>query len=491
MALLKRFTASAIVVLALALAISPLVVSAQDLSQTFTTGDGTVTFQYPGDWVAQEFFGTVLLGSSQTAADAFFEGEDLQSGRAAVVMLTPASVVENLGISGDTVASPEDLLTVLIGDLTGPTSAIEMLSLGGKPAARTAGEDQGEALVVFAIDFGEGGIGLVVQITLPGEEEDFEATTRAIIETMQASKLAEPVETGTVVWQQLSQIDSEADFGESVTTIEKVVVGPDDTIYVLDAFAGVYIFDADGNATGHIANDESFGSMSALALAADGTLWSVDYMGAITQFDTTGAMLSSFELGETAELAYFGVDLTMGPDGNLYMLNPREVDEGAVGEVLVFSPAGELLRRFDIGTDEYFYEASLAFGPDGNLYVAEYFGESGVKVFDNEGNLLREGIGSSQLYTMSSIAVAPDGSIYVTVPDSPIYHFANDGTLLGRFGQSQFMVDEIDFDAETLPPMAEGVFYQIGGLGVLSNGDIVVGDTNEDWWQITRINFAE
>lgn len=491
MALLKRFTTSAIVVLALALAISPLAVSAQDLSQTFTTGDGTVTFQYPGDWVAQEFFGTVLLGSSQTAADLFFEGDDLSSGQAVVAMLTPASVVENLGMSGDAAASPEDLLSLFIGDMESSTSGIETLSLGGRPAARTTGEDMGEALVAFAVDFGEGGMALIVQVTLPGEEGDFEGTTRAIIETMQASKLAEPVETGTVVWQQLNQIDSEAEFGQDVTTIEKVVVGPDDTIYVLDAFAGVYVFDADGNAQGRIMNQITFGSMSAMALAADGTLWTVDYMGTFTQFDTTGTTLSSFELGETAELAYFGVDLAAGPDGNLYMLNPREVDEGAVGEVLVFSTAGELLRRFDIGTDDYFYEASLTFGPDGNLYVAEYFGESGVKVFDSEGNLLRQGIGSSQLYTMSSIAVAPDGSIFVTVPDSPIYHFASDGTLLGRFGQSQFMVDEIDFTAETLPPMGEGIFYQIGGVGVLSNGDIVVGDTNEDWWQLTRINFAE
>mgnify|MGYP000160518085 CR=1 FL=1 len=42
-----------------------------------------------------------------------------------------------------------------------------------------------------------------------------------------------------------------------------------------------------------------------------------------------------------------------------------------------------------------------------------------------------------------------------------------------------------------LPAMQAGVFYNIGGMALLSSGDLVVADANPSWWQLVRINFSE
>lgn len=485
-----RIGALSIVILALALVAGPFTALAQDLTQSFTSADGTFSFQYPGDWTAQEVFGTIILANSEAASNAFMQGGELESGQAVVLVLPPSAVAATLGVSG--IASPEEMISVVIGDVVEGFSEAELLTIGDKPALRTVGDDQGQTLIVFAVDFGDGGVGAIVQGTVPGEESELEATTRAMIATMEATELVAPAETGTVVWQQLREIDLEATPGEGYSSVDNVVVGPDDTIYVLDSFVGVHVFDVDGNEQGLIVPDSLQGGMEALAIDADGALWTVDYLGPVIQFNSEGETLSSFDASAITELAYFGIDLAVGPDGNLYMLNPRtDENEQEVGEVLVLTPGGELLNSFEIGIDEYFYEAKIKFGPDGNLYVAEYFGENGLKIFDSAGDLVSEGIGVSQVYGMSGLALAADGSIYIAQPDSPIYHFSNEGVLLGLFGDAQYMVQDLDYDAETLPPMDPGAFYSIGDMGVLSNGDVVVADTNQSWWHLTRIHFAE
>lgn len=486
-----RIATIGVLVLILTLVAVPFTAQAQDLTETFTTADGSLTLNYPSGWTAEEFLGTVLLANSEAATAVFTEGSAVQPGQVVVAVLTPESVAQNLAGSAEEVTSPEGLLTVFLSDTVTTYSEIETETLGGKPVARASATENEELLLAYAIEFESGVFGLVAQITVAGEEGEFEPTLRAVIESMQASAPAEPAESGAVVWQQLFKIEEDSEPGEGYNTVEKIIVGADDTIYVLDSFIGIHVFDADGNKQGVLMPEGMFGSMSALTMDADGNLWTIDFMGTMTQFDTTGAVLTSFDTSETLEMAFFGIELAAGPDGNLYLLNPRDDEEQAVAEIFVFTPAGELLRQFEIGTDEYFYEASLTFGPDGNLYVAEAFGLDGIKVFDLQGNLVREGIGVSQLYNMAGIAVGPDGSIYTAISDSPIFHFAADGMVLGRFGQSQFVAQEIDFEAEELPAMEAGVFYDIGGMALLSNGDLIVGDANPTWWQLTRISFGE
>lgn len=77
------------------------------------------------------------------------------------------------------------------------------------------------------------------------------------------------------------------------------------------------------------------------------------------------------------------------------------------------------------------------------------------------------------------------------MPQSPIYHFAPDGTLLGRFGESQYALGEIDLGQEDFPAFEPGQFFEIRGLAVLSDGDVVVVDNNPSFVQVVRIRFGE
>ena len=162
-----------------------------------------------------------------------------------------------------------------------------------------------------------------------------------------------------------------------------------------------------------------------------------------------------------------------------------------IGLVSVVDQAGQLVRSFEVGRGDFYYDAYIAFGPDGSLYVADATGQSGVQVFDVEGNLLREGIGATVLYAgPSALTVAPDGSIYVAAALGTIYHFGSDGTLLGRFGESQFNLT-LELDMEEFPVFEPGQFYQITGLAALSDGDVIVTDYNPGWVQIVRLSFDQ
>lgn len=481
--------------------VSPLTTFAQDLSQTFTSMDGTFTFQYPAEWVGEDFGGTLLIGNSDAAIDAFMGGVSMPAGQVLLVILTPTEVGDTAG--NDAAA----VLSTFLDDMAqGAGGGIQTDTLGGKPVAFSSGAEEGQMLVVYAVDFGANGFALTVQITAPGEEGDFVPTTRAIIETMAADNSAFPQEAvpdeaelsggadgvavtgGTVVWQRIYDIDPAGQ--SAIMFADDLVVGPDDAIYVLDSAAGIHVFSADGDYLRLITPDAGYGTLIAFDMADDGTLWAADFYGEITRFDSEGTVLGSFELPDSVEIAFFNVDLAVGPDGNLYLLNPRAEGDVSLGEVLVFTPAGDLVNTFVIGEEDY-YTASITFGSDGLLYVAESFGEQGIQVFDANGIQQREGIGMAELYTIADIAVGADGSIYTGLTDGPLYHYASDGTLLNTFGESLWMQDDFDFDAEVIPHPAPGVFYNVGAVGVLSNGDVVAADTSLDWWQLVRFSFAE
>ncbi len=498
---MMRSRLTAILVMLLVLAILPPVALAQGpLTETYTSADGTFSFNYPEGWATEELVGTILLADSQETMEAFFQTGVVVSGQVYGVILTPGALAEELGwseIPAD--LDPATLLRDYMADL-GEESFGEPESLvaGDIPIARATGEVDGQEADVYAIDLGPSGVAMAVLATVPGELEQYDALMLAMIGSIEAKPLTLPTETAGIVWQQLADIVDDPTSGEGYGDVIGLAVGADDTIYVADSMAGVHVYSSDGTAQRMITAEPLLGYLIGFAVAPDGTLWIVDFMGTAYNLDAEGNVLGSFDMSSQIEIAYFGTVLAVAPDGNLYFLNPKDAEEttgdagGAVtGEVAVFSPDGTLLNSFVVGTDEYFYSGAMAFGPDGNLYVAESFTGAGVKVFDAQGNPISEGMGGGTVYSANAVAVAPDGSVYVAAPDSPIYHFAADGTLLGRFGDSQFAVEEIDFESEDFPVFAPGSFYEIAGMGVLSNGDIIIADSNPSYVQLVRIAFGE
>src|SRR5690606_11228701 len=95
------FRLTSIVCLVAVLLALPLAALAQDLTETYTTLDGTLTFNYPGGWVTQEEFGSILLANSQETLDALMEGAgEMSAGQAAIVVLPPAALEAQFGMIG-------------------------------------------------------------------------------------------------------------------------------------------------------------------------------------------------------------------------------------------------------------------------------------------------------------------------------------------------------------------------------------------------------
>ncbi len=470
---------------------------AQDGTQTFMSDDGTLSFEYPADWIAEDFFGVILLANSEDTFNAIMgDAKQIAPGQVLILAVTPDNLAENAdSFSFTPDLSLEDLAVVYATNVIGieNVGTPETATLGAYPVAHLDVSDEEGDVALYTIDFGDGKIGLLALLTATGERADYLSVAENIIAAMTYQAPPEATETAALVWQQVQPVDYEADDG--YIGADAIVIGPDDTIYVLDSSVGIRVFNADGEPQSIIIPGDPFFKVAAFDLAPDGTFWGMDYWGTVGNFDADGTVLSSFDVTTTeiGEVAFAGLHLLVGPDGNLYILNPQNQDDDiALGVFYTVTPEGEVLGSFGLGTQDYSFDSYVDFGPDGNLYMISTYDNTGIAVYDTEGNMLREGVGRNVLqsaYFVGGLAVGEDGSIYTADSNSPVYHLANDGTLLGEFGQSYY--DQEGTETDEAPQFPEGTFASISAVGVLSNGDMVVGDTTSNWWQLVRVNFSE
>ncbi len=467
---------------------------AQDGPQMFTSDDGTLVFEYPAGWLAEEYFGTILLANSEATFEAMMdEADQIAPGQALIVVMTPQSLMEDgaaYGLSADMsleeMASAYATNVIQLENVDAPQSG----TLGAHAIARLdAQADQGE-VTLYSVGLDDGHIGLAVLLTASGERDEYIQAVENVVSTMAYQAPPEATETATLVWQQVFPIDFEDE--DSYYWVDDIAIGSDDTIYVLDSNVGIRVFNADGEPQNIIVPDDPFWGLAAFDLADDGTFWGIDSWGTVGHFDAEGAVLSSFDATATeiGEVAFVGLRLLVGPDGNLYIVNPHDIDdETAMGMLYVVTPEGEVLQSIELGTEDYSFEAYLAFGPDGNLYMIPVYDNRGINVYDPSGNLLTEGLGEDALsftFSIGGLAVGADGSIYVA-DFKTIYHLSETGELLGKFGQNYYNTPESDDEL----PFPEGTFADISALGVLSNGDVIVGDSSISWWQLVRISFSQ
>lgn len=134
---------------------------------------------------------------------------------------------------------------------------------------------------------------------------------------------------------------------------------------------------------------------SAVALA-DGTVYVNDFGNhRVVKLSADGKVLLSFgRLGENSNQLYRSWDLTIGPDGNLYLCNFVEADSDLKNDqIKVFTPDGKFVReigRLDYteGDDQSPHKPyGLDIDQAGNLYVADYKPGT-VRVFNSQGELL-------------------------------------------------------------------------------------------------------
>lgn len=158
------------------------------LTQTFQSGDGTITFTYPDGWVINDGLGLVTIANSQAAIEA----EDPAPGQfQARLFTTPISAIEGLGV----VATPRDVLQFFAADLS--TSGVTFnapsdLTVGARPAARIEGSGTDGQGLVIAMNLDNGNYAFVTAISAPGENSRFEPTLLAILESLAYTPLPIP-----------------------------------------------------------------------------------------------------------------------------------------------------------------------------------------------------------------------------------------------------------------------------------------------------------
>jgi hypothetical protein len=166
----------------------------EDLSQTITSEDGSITISYPGSWAAEGLPGGVFLYNSQELMDNPPLEEIGANQLMGAVEVAPAANVVDLGLEEG--ASPLEILNVLYSpiqeDGVGQMD-ISGFDAGGKAAAIMTGgiamdgQDADVIVVVVAVD---AGYGVINFITSSGEGHRYEATARAIAGTFEYQPVA-------------------------------------------------------------------------------------------------------------------------------------------------------------------------------------------------------------------------------------------------------------------------------------------------------------
>jgi sugar lactone lactonase YvrE len=366
----------------------------------------------------------------------------------------------------------------IIADTNSAHSQVIRISVGGGSAApETASADaatQGEPTPTATGD-------APVVVPTMATEEPIAVPTQAPADAPAASGPPPVTGTAPVVWQQIREIGTaEGMFGG----LGSLAVGPDDTIYVADGFNGIRVLDGDGNVTG-LLDPEGVTAVEGVAMGADGTLWAINsFDGLVYNFSTDGTLITEFG-GKGPGPGEFGnfspTSFDVGPDGNLYVFDSQQGDSGEVGRIQVFDAQGNFLSEFPTDPNgEGVREGgvNIAVSPDGRIFVADFFGPTAI--FDAQGNLTGDAILEDTLDFSSAqdIAFSSDGSVYVAT-NSGLYVLDSTLAVTAQFGARQ--------DTSDTPPMAPGEFIKVEGIGVTSDGDVVIADSNSSYSQVIRI----
>jgi len=195
---------------------------------------------------------------------------------------------------------------------------------------------------------------------------------------------------------------------------------PDGDLFVVSGFGGGGVTRHDGETgelIGPAAPDDDVDLPRGIAFQNDGTMLISDTgQNHIAAFDP----LNAKSLGVFADdpLLFSLLDMTFGPDGNLYVVSQLgdrvlQIDD-ASGDVL---NAG-FISNFNS-------PAGLAFGPQGNLYVSSGL-QNGVFKFNGEtGEALGEFATGSEFCCTEGVTFGPDGHLYTTIFDNGprVYRF--------------------------------------------------------------------
>jgi DNA-binding beta-propeller fold protein YncE len=166
----------------------------------------------------------------------------------------------------------------------------------------------------------------------------------------------------------------------------------------------------------------------------DDSYFVVDRLARIQHIDRKGNFIAGWRMPAIAQGKPVG--LTVGPDGNLW------VPDTHYSRIMVFSPAGKLLKEFGkFGREkgEFIYPSDIAFDDKGHIFVSEFGDHDRIQVFDKDLHYLYEfgrfGVQDGEFSRPQSMVI--DGqTLYVTdACNHRIEVFTTDGRFVRSMGR--------------------------------------------------------
>lgn len=155
--------------------------SAVTLSQTFSAEDSAIGFKFPEGWITNNAFGQVTLASSQAALDA---AEPIAGAMIVNFLVAPTADIAGLAEN----ATPTDVLNVFRSFMEGedaPTFGdVSELKVGNMDAAQISGSDDKADAIVYVVKVADDAYVVIVGGTAKGEMSNYEATLKAVIESI-------------------------------------------------------------------------------------------------------------------------------------------------------------------------------------------------------------------------------------------------------------------------------------------------------------------
>ena len=271
-----------------------------------------------------------------------------------------------------------------------------------------------------------------------------------------------------------------------------IAVDLKDRIYVLCRSAHpVIVFDRDGNFLASW-GEELFQHPHGITIGPDGSIYCVDdQLHVVYKFDTEGKLLMEIgNKGQPSDTGYvsdsfdFFWKLTTIKQGGPPFNCPTGVSISPSGEIYVsdgygnasvhkFSPTGTLLLSWGApGGDPGQFRLPHFVWADGQERVWVVDRENHrVQIFDNKGKFINEW---TDLIRPTDIFIDPEGIVYISELCERISIFANNGTLLSRWGN------------EKGKNLDEALFVSSHTIAVDSHGDLYVGDVSQADYGIDR-----
>ncbi|GIK67134.1 MAG: hypothetical protein BroJett018_49280 [Chloroflexota bacterium] len=467
------------------------------LSLKFTSTDGAMTFNYPVGWMVlqADYTQAVILNTKDVVGVPQFT-----PGMMRATAFSPSLFTDQYGLPLD--APVEDGINAFLDFLYQRRpgeydfGAPQVLG-GGGLAGATGGVTEWRSstnsydAVIWAKQLEDyGTIGLFFSVG-PGGLPDFEPIMRQIFESMAYVPPPPPVVNGSVVWQYQQPVSYTGD--QAFGAVGGMTITADDTLVIADGPNGLQLFSPDGQPLGIIKSPDIVFAFD-VAVDADGNYWVTDSAAhKVVQLDPQGNTLQSFgEIGDAPGMFGENTDspslIEFGPDGNLfiYVKFLTGDNQEAAGYIQIWSTDGQFLGEFSTqppSLEVFPSPVDMDFKPDGSLIMVN--SEGVIRTFYDTGDV------SSQtdfrlISAANSITVAPNGDVYVGALGGTVYHFSPDLQYIEQFGSPQPALPTFP----STDPYESGDFTAPTSIGVLSNGDVVVTDTNFTYSQIVRITFG-